>query len=142
MPQQPRHAPAHSPPYDLTRHAYDEVLDLLVEARNYAAFMQPQEMARRDQLTRLRASCESLRVTTRLMHVLAWLMALRAVEAGEMPAGQLSANAFRLGGGAVCREEGGADDDTLPEGLRALLRRSHALYCRIARLDAMVAGEG
>jgi len=37
-----------------------------------------------DPVTRVLLSCEQLRMTTRLMTVLAWLLAWRAVDAGEM----------------------------------------------------------
>ena len=31
-------------------------------------------------------ACESLKVTTRIMHIVAWLLTQRAVETGEIPA--------------------------------------------------------
>ena len=40
-----------------------------------------------DVLMRVSFSCESLRVTTRLMHVIAWLLTRRAVTRGELTEG-------------------------------------------------------
>ncbi|MGJ3627999.1 DUF1465 family protein [Sphingomonas sp. MMS24-JH45] len=39
-------------------------------------------------MTRVAFSCKSLKVTTRLMHVIAWLLTQRAVHAGELTTGQ------------------------------------------------------
>ncbi len=127
------------PRHDVTRRVYRETLDLLVEARNYAAFRLPRERRGRDDLARLKMSCESFRVTARLTQSLAWLLALRAVEAGEISRADWQDDRYRLGGRDVCLDAAGGEDEDLPPGLRDLLRRSLDLYRRLARLDAAVA---
>lgn len=116
---------------------YDETMALLLETRNYVAYG---EMANHEGLSlqsRLQASFESMRVTSRLTQVMAWLLAQRAVVAGEISERTLVED-FALGGDSVCL--GGAeerDEAHLPRALRSLLGRSLGLYHRVGRLDAM-----
>ena len=115
----------------------DETLALLVRAREY---MRHAALADRPGLLpaeRLQISCESMRVTARLSHVMAWLLAQKAVQAGEISP-VAAAAAYRLSADDVCLLEGGEDPVALPEGLRDLLDKSHALYVRVTRLDALV----
>jgi regulator of CtrA degradation len=110
---------------------YSEALVLADDAR--AAF----DLRVRDaasnigDLTRVALSIEGLRTTTRLMHVLAWLLNHRAFLAGELSQQQLQ----RCG---ALPEEREADADNLgrlePE-TRALIEDSERLHARVARLD-------
>jgi regulator of CtrA degradation len=78
-------------------------------------------------------SCESLKVTTRLMHVIAWLLTQRAVEAGELTPGTAREPGRRLG------EAVETDADTLarmPEAARGFIAASVELHRRVARLEA------
>jgi regulator of CtrA degradation len=119
---------------------YDEALDLIVEARNYMVHMRPSGRGRSSQVSSfdLRASCEALRVTSRLTQVMAWLMIQRAVCDGEISASEACEEKNRLSGQSVCLDSSASDDLGLPPGLRSLLRRSLHLYQRIARLEEMV----
>jgi len=109
---------------------YDETLDLIVETRNYVVGMRPS--------SELRASCEALRVTSRLTQSMAWLMLQRAVAAGEITQIEACEERNRISGRSVCLDVAAANDDRLPPGLRSLLRRSLHLYERILRLEEMV----
>ncbi len=117
---------------------YDETLDLIIEARNYMAHMRPAARPTSVAVHDLRASCEALRVTSRLTQVMAWLMIQRAVCDGEISASEACAEQNRLSGHAVCLDVTASDDDCLPVGLRSLLQRSLHLYQRISRLEEMV----
>ncbi len=117
---------------------YDETLDLIVEARNYMVYMRPQNRSTGVPGQDLRASCEALRVTSRLTQVMAWLMLQRAVCDGEISASEACEEGNRLSGHSVCLDSAAANDDGLPPGLRSLLRRSLELYQRISRLEEMV----
>ena len=84
-----------------------------------------------DDLTRVALSIEGLRATTRLMHVLAWLLNQRAYMAGELSEQQLE----RCG---TLPEEREADADNLARlepSTRALIEDSERLHARVARLD-------
>jgi regulator of CtrA degradation len=117
------------------RRTYDETLDLMVEARNYMAYVERRERERADVVAGLRMSCEAMRVTSRLTQVMAWLMLQRAVHAGEIDNEEALAEVNRLSGGEVCLDETFSADETLPGGLRSLLDRSFRLYTRVARLE-------
>ncbi|MBI5162964.1 MAG: DUF1465 family protein [Magnetospirillum sp.] len=107
----------------------------MIEARNYAAYVEHKERCRADGMAGLRMSCESLRVTSRLTQVMAWLMVQRAVEEGEIEAEQALAEDKRLSACDVCLDETFAEDESLPGGLRSLMDRSFRLYTRVARLE-------
>jgi regulator of CtrA degradation len=111
---------------------YTETMLLADEARSYFDF---DGRDARDALTptdRVIFSCESLKVTTRLMHVIAWLLTQRAFHAGEIAPDALRTPARRLGAAI-------ASDPTslarLPAEALALAHASLDLYRRIDRLD-------
>ena len=58
------------------------------EARSYFDTGGRDDRLSLDPLDRVGFSCESLKVTTRLMHVIAWLLTQRAVAAGELSRAQ------------------------------------------------------
>ena len=111
---------------------YVEAMVLADEARSYFDTLGRNDRLRLDPLDRVGFSCESLKVTTRLMHVIAWLLTQRAVEAGELTRAQARRPARRLG------EAPESDHDLLPrlpESARSLIESSRELYARVARLD-------
>jgi len=117
---------------------YDETMALLIEARNYIAFHESTDHRNFPPRVRLQISYESMRVTSRLTQAMAWLLAQKAVHAGELSREEAASEAYALSGGAVCADPAGSDNEELPQGLRSLLERSHRLYARVARLDEMV----
>lgn len=116
---------------------YDETLSLLIEARNYVAYHEAIDQRQLTPHIRLQVSFESMRVTSRLTQVMAWLLAQKALFAGELTAEQVASDQFALSGGAVCLDPSGPENEELPRGLRSLLDRSHRLYMRVSRLDEM-----
>lgn len=116
---------------------YDEAFALLIEARSYLTERQHrgESLPSQDQLV---ASCETMRLTSRLVQVMAWLLVQKAVHAGELEASEADDPKRRLGGQEICADTGPWDVSGLPRRLLALLERSHALYNRVARLDEMV----
>jgi Uncharacterized protein conserved in bacteria len=120
------------------RRTYDETMTLMVEARNYMAYVERRERERASAVSGLRMSCEAMRVTSRLTQVMAWLMMQRAVHEGEVDPGEALAEANRLSGTEVCLDHSHARDESLPGGLRSLLDRSFHLYQRVVRLEAQM----
>jgi regulator of CtrA degradation len=110
---------------------YTEAMLLADEARAYFDEAGRTERERLSPLDRVAFSCESLKVTTRLMHVIAWLLTRKAVAAGELREDARNP-ARRLG-------EAGRSDPravaALPDAARALIRASTDLYDRIAQID-------
>ncbi|HEX8534818.1 MAG TPA: DUF1465 family protein [Allosphingosinicella sp.] len=111
---------------------YTEAMLLADEARGYFDRHGREERLGLDPLVRVGFSCESLKVTTRLMHVIAWLLTQRAVEAGELTPGQARAPARRLGEAA---ESDPALLAKLPGNAIALVHASQELYARVKRLE-------
>ncbi len=86
-----------------------------------------------DPSLRIALSCESLRITTRLMHIIAWLLLQRAIMAGELPADAAYRPTNRLG------ESPASDTATLgrlPPRAQELAAASERLHARVAQLDA------
>lgn len=119
---------------------FEEALALTREARDYIAYQEQVEMAKLGPVARLAASCESMRMTTRITQVVSWLLVQRAVHAGEISRAEARKPRYRLGAQKVCRATGPSVEESLPEHLLWLLERSDQLYQRVARLDAMLDG--
>lgn len=111
---------------------YTESMVLADEARAYFDQMGRSERDTLDAMTRVIFSCESLKVTTRLMHVIAWLLTQRAVAAGELPEGDALDTSRRLG---TAPETDSASFDAMPVAAQGLIAASQDLYRRVARID-------
>lgn len=126
-------------PNDLTLHRrlvdslHVEAMLLADEARSYFDEAGKAEREALDPLDRVGFSCESLKVTTRLMHVIAWLLTQRAVDAGELRPRDALHPSRRLGEPPVSDL---ATMRALPARARALIDASADLHRRVARLDA------
>ncbi|MCP5433210.1 MAG: DUF1465 family protein [Alphaproteobacteria bacterium] len=81
---------------------------------------------------------ESMRLTTRLMQVVSWLLVQRAVRQGEMKAEEAAQERYRLGSREVCEGAPMMAADLLPTKLLELLEGSRKLYEQVSRLDAMI----
>ncbi len=112
---------------------YVEAMLLADEARAYFDEMGRAERDLLDAFNRVAFSCESLKVTTRLMHLIAWLLTQRAVDAGEIAPSEALAPSRRLGN-APETDEGLFS--VLPDQAVSIIRTSQDLYRRVARLDA------
>ncbi|MEX0759637.1 MAG: DUF1465 family protein [Tistlia sp.] len=117
---------------------YREALALTREARDYVLHQERRDKAALPPDQQLVASCESLRMTARLTQVVSWLMVQKAVQAGELDRTQAAAPELRLSGHEVCGVTEPAGPIALPDRLGELLQRSHALYSRVERLDALL----
>jgi regulator of CtrA degradation len=120
------------------RRTYDEALSLVVEARNYVAFCERRDRARLGMMTRLEASREALRVTSRLTQIVAWLLLQRAIQEGEVDAFVVLDANNRLAGFDICLDTNSHENHELPKGLLSLLDRSYRLFQRVARLEEQV----
>ena len=85
-----------------------------------------------DALLRIGLSCESLKTTTRLMHIIAWLLHRRAMIAGDPGAGA-GDSAARIGEPVAADWEVCARFAT---PLRRIVAASERLFERIAALEA------
>jgi regulator of CtrA degradation len=111
---------------------YVEAMVLADEARSYFDREGREERMKLDPIVRVGFSCESLKVTTRLMHVIAWLLTQRAVEAGELSPQHGRTPTRRLGDAA---ESDPTLLEKMPEAALALVQSSQDLYARVRRLE-------
>ena len=132
--------PVAAPTAFFTR-TFDEALALTSEARDYLAQYGEEDLRELPADVGLRYSVESMRLTSRLTNVMAWLLVQRAAHEGELSYEELRQDEWRLGGREVCMAEATVQPDKLPPIMADLLRRSDNLFRRIARLDSLVAGE-
>ena len=116
----------------LVNSLYTEAMILADEARAYFDRHGKDDRMALDPVDRVAFSCESLKVTTRLMHVIAWLLTQRAVEAGELTAVQARKTSRRLGDAV---ESDPALLGSLPPAALHLVQASRELYARVQRLD-------
>jgi regulator of CtrA degradation len=114
---------------------FDEGVALTLEARNYIAY---HENRGPDLNCRLHYGYQHTRVSARLIQIMTWLLAMKALLAGEISPEQFVAPQYAMVVSDECESEMGPELGELPPGLRSLLERSHSLYARILRLDNMV----
>ncbi len=110
---------------------YTEAMVLADEARSYFDRIGRGDREGLAPIDRVAFSCESLKVTTRLMHVIAWLLTRKAIAIGEIGE-DATAESRRLGQAA-------ASDltavDNLPQPARDIVTASIDLFDRVARID-------
>ncbi len=74
-------------------------------------------------------ACESLKVTTRVMHIVAWLLTQRAIKSGEIEYPRGRRPERRLGN---AQDSDPVVVEQLPDGARRLIRASADLYARVS----------
>ena len=111
---------------------YTEAMLLADEARAYFDEAGRDERNALAPYARVGFACESLKVTTRIMHIVAWLLTQRAVESGEIPAEDGRRPERRLG---QASESDPMVVAQLPPAAQRLVTVSADLYSRVARLD-------
>lgn len=111
---------------------YCEALVLADEVRSMFDLNPIRETGDEADRTRLALSVEGLRTTTRVMHVLAWLLNYRAFFSGELNELQLRRHS-KL---PVDRIPEPANMARLESPVRALIGESVRMHARVRRLDA------
>jgi regulator of CtrA degradation len=110
---------------------YSEALILADDVRAVFTAGTREPIAGEDAFNRLALSTEGLKTTTRMMHILAWLLNQRALFSGE-----LSENQVRLHGALPpARAADEAQLALLEPETRELIAETERLHQRIARLD-------
>ncbi|MEY4890964.1 MAG: hypothetical protein RIQ75_2094, partial [Pseudomonadota bacterium] len=115
---------------------YVEAMVLADDARAYFDTFSREDRDALGPVLRVAFSCESLKVTTRLMHIIAWLLGQRSLS--SPPSGMNTTPPSKLGGPT---ETDLALVAGLPEGARTRIEASLDLYARVARLDAELGNE-
>lgn len=116
----------------LVNSLYTEAMLLADEARAYFDHAGREHREALDPLRRVTLSCESLKITTRLMHVLAWLLTERAIEIGQVDEAEAAGAGRRLGEAAASEAQA---VEGLPAQAIALIDASQDIYARVRRLQ-------
>lgn len=111
---------------------YTEAMLLADEARSYFDDAGRDERSMLEPFARVGFACESLKVTTRIMHIVAWLLTQRAIETGEIANKDGRRPERRLGN---AQDSDPAVINTLPPAAKKLINSSADLYARVKRLD-------
>ena len=111
---------------------YTEAMLLADETRSYFDDCGRDERAALDPFARVGFACESLKVTTRIMHIVAWLLTQRAIETGEIALAHGRRPERRLG---HAQDSDPAVVEQLPEAAQRLITASMDLYARVKRID-------
>jgi len=111
---------------------YTEAMLLADEARSYFDDAGRQDRSTLEAFARVGFACESLKVTTRIMHIVAWLLTQRAIESGEIPDRDGRRPERRLGN---AQDSDRAVVVQLPDAAQRLINASADLYARIRRID-------
>ncbi|MEQ9518859.1 MAG: DUF1465 family protein [Parvibaculum sp.] len=127
---------------ELFKRTYREGMSLVEEAASYLDGPGRDQAKDFPRATALAYATESMRMTTRLMQVAAWLLVQKAVYEGEMSETEAMSEKYELGGRELAKTEPVKAAQMLPDVLRDLIQRSESIYERIDRLDAQLrAGE-
>lgn len=111
---------------------YVEAMVLADEARAYLEKGAVAERETLDPVERVSFSCEALKVTTRLMQVIAWLLSRRAYLRGEIDLAESRSEKYRLGEAAPTDAQATSH---FPPDMRVLIAASESLYTRALRLE-------
>jgi regulator of CtrA degradation len=111
---------------------YTEAMLLADEARSYFDDAGRDERSTLHPFARVGFACESLKVTTRIMHIVAWLLTQRAIESGVIRMIEGRRPERRLGN---AQESDQAVVGQLPASAQRLINSSAELYARVKRID-------
>ncbi len=112
---------------------YTEAMILADEARSYFELGRFDEECQPDANLSVSFSCESLKVTTRLMHCIAWLLNQKALHGGDLSEGEAWNHDRSLGYAAA---SDGPMVDLFPEDAQRIIIASEDLFHRLQRMSA------
>ena len=111
---------------------YTEAMVLADEARAYFDDVGKGERLLLEPFARVGFACESLKVTTRIMHIVAWLLTQRAIETGELHQVEGRRPERRLGHATTSEP---TVIEQMPPAAQRLIHASSDLYARLQRLE-------
>lgn len=122
----------------LFQRTYREGMALVEEAATYLDGPGREQAKDLPRSTALAYATESMRLTTRLMQVAAWLLVQKAVNEGDMSESEALGEKYELGGSALAKSRKIDGTEQLPDALKELIVRSENIYRRIERLDGQM----
>ena len=112
---------------------YTEAMILADEARSYFESGRFDDESHPDSSLSVSFSCESLKVTTRLMHCIAWLLNQKALHSDDLSEGEAWNHDRELGYAAA---SDGPMVELFPEDAQRIIVASEDLFQRLQRMSA------
>lgn len=119
---------------------FQEAMDIIFDSYEYFQIQDEQDDGQLSPQLHALIANEMSRITMRLTSVMAWLMARKAVAAGQLSDNE-ARDEYRINGADQCLEYHGEYAPYLPDYLNELLETSYRLYQRIWQLDKQIYGE-
>jgi regulator of CtrA degradation len=114
---------------------YNQATAIADESRRYFSGHSKTDRAALGAIDRVLYTAESLRISTRLMHVISWVMIRKAVANGEMSLEESLSARHRLDDIELCRGSDPRDLRKLPRSVIILSHQSLKIYQRALRLQ-------
>ncbi|GEQ98639.1 hypothetical protein JCM17844_22760 [Iodidimonas gelatinilytica] len=134
--QRSQTAPVHV--FQSVDRAYCDAMDMAVELRSFLSSARYAEQKNTQAEAETAYVVETMRMSVRIMHVIAWALARKAVAAGELSEKEAHAAAYRLGDRETCLAQKDQSLSVLSPPTQDLSVRSRGLYQRALRLEAMM----
>jgi len=115
---------------ELFERTHREGMDLIAEVSAYLDGIGRLESRRLSREAAADYAAESMRLTTRLMHIASWLMVQRSVREGEIRPETAAESRYRLSDPKPPRLS-----PRIPEDLATFSRRADRLFERVSRMD-------
>ncbi len=117
---------------------FDETMSLLEEAKYYHAYRFPKQVDHLNPCQRLELTRESLRITSRLSHMISWLMHEKAILNDEITRHEYLEHNIPLAEENICISTCEEVLEDCPKRLQSLMDRSLSLFIRASRLEKML----
>jgi regulator of CtrA degradation len=117
---------------------FNETLNLLEEAKHYHAYRFSRQVHHLHPCQRLELTRESLRITSRLSHMVSWLLHEKAILNDEITRGEYIEITTALEEEQVCTSICADPLTECPKRLQSLMDRSFSLFMRASRLEKML----
>lgn len=114
---------------------YKDAIRLLERTQGYAESDLHRQLDLMEPLNALYVSGEVMRITARLTQVIAWLMAQKAMNCGEISAQEAASKVYHPNNSAICLKQ--LDENmaqNMPSMVIMLLDDSYRLYVRVTHL--------
>jgi regulator of CtrA degradation len=115
---------------------FEEAMGLLIESRDYIALEEKIDRGPLGIAEQLCTTLETTRLTSRVINLMTWFLARRAVHEGEIDM-EVFLDEYRLDQRSVLASNDEGTLKGLSENLVDLMERSEAFYQRVSRLDAL-----
>jgi regulator of CtrA degradation len=114
---------------------YSETMSLLEKVRHYILYEERYDRQRVGEKSAHIINYEMMDIIARLSHVLSWLIAQKAVRAGEITIEESLEPKWQLSSAIVCMNTDYEADESIPERLRHFMVQSRNLFERVGRLE-------